>query len=173
MIFMKAYETFEHEADIGIRGFGKTPEEAFANGARAMFSIMVDLRRVNPVEKIAIKCDAGDVKALFVEFLNSLLSQIDLSGMVFSKFKVKIEGNKVKAFAYGEPLNKEKHKVKTEVKAATYCMMDVYEDRGKWTAHATTTTPSTALIALVTWPPKSTCPGVSIRLIKWSCPSNG
>ena len=29
------YETFEHQADIGIRGFGATMEEAFANAATA------------------------------------------------------------------------------------------------------------------------------------------
>ena len=36
------------------------------------------------------------------------------------------------------------------------------------TAHTTTTAPSTALIARVTSPPKSTWPGVSIKLIKYS-----
>ncbi len=36
------------------------------------------------------------------------------------------------------------------------------------TASITITAPSTALIALVTSPPKSTCPGVSIRLIRYS-----
>ncbi len=40
------------------------------------------------------------------------------------------------------------------------------------TASTTTTAPSTARIALVTSPPKSTCPGVSMRLIKYSSPSN-
>jgi len=38
------------------------------------------------------------------------------------------------------------------------------------TASATTTTPSTALMALVTSPPKSTWPGVSIRLMRKSFP---
>ena len=39
------------------------------------------------------------------------------------------------------------------------------------TAQTTRITPSTALIALVTSPPKSTCPGVSRRLIRYSSPS--
>ena len=38
------------------------------------------------------------------------------------------------------------------------------------TAHTRTIVPSIALIALVTFPPKSTCPGVSIKLIKYSFP---
>ena len=38
------------------------------------------------------------------------------------------------------------------------------------TAQTRTIVPSIALIALVTFPPKSTCPGVSIRLIKYSFP---
>ena len=37
-------------------------------------------------------------------------------------------------------------------------------------AHTSTKVPSIALIALVTFPPKSTCPGVSIKLTKYSSP---
>ena len=40
------------------------------------------------------------------------------------------------------------------------------------TAQTKTTVPSIALIALVTFPEKSTCPGVSIKLIKYSSPPN-
>ena len=36
------------------------------------------------------------------------------------------------------------------------------------TAHTSMSTPSMALMALVTSPPKSTCPGVSMRLIRYS-----
>ncbi|OPZ41742.1 MAG: hypothetical protein BWY93_02191 [Euryarchaeota archaeon ADurb.BinA087] len=38
------------------------------------------------------------------------------------------------------------------------------------TASTRTTAPSTARIARVTSPPKSTCPGVSIMLMRYSCP---
>lgn len=128
------YETFEHEADIGVRGFGKTIEQAFENGAKAMFSIMIELDKVEPKTKVEISCDAPDKETLFVEWLNGLLSKADLEDMVFSKFKVKIQENKLTGFAYGEKLDQEKHKPKLEAKAATYSQLKVYQKEDNWIA---------------------------------------
>jgi SHS2 domain-containing protein len=122
---VKRYETFEHKADIGIRGYGRTAEEAFQNGARALFSVMVDLETVEGNEKQDIECSADDVETLFVEWLNGLLSVADAEGLVFSDFGVKIEENRLKGWALGERLDCEKHNPVVEVKAATYHMLKV------------------------------------------------
>jgi len=117
------YELLEHEADIGIRGYGDTIEEAFENGAKAMFSIMVDLKKVNSQKNVKIKCEAPDIEALFVEWLNELLTKKDIEEMSFSRFKVKINKNDLytlKGVASGERFDQKKHKAKIEVKAATY-----------------------------------------------------
>ena len=45
------YETFEHEADIGIRGFGSSIGEAFENAALAMYSVMVKIEAIEPLEQ--------------------------------------------------------------------------------------------------------------------------
>ena len=34
------YKHLEHEADVGVLGIGKTIEEAFEEGAKAMFDVM-------------------------------------------------------------------------------------------------------------------------------------
>lgn len=117
------YELLEHEADIGIRGYGNTIEEAFENGARAMFSIMIDLETVGPEKNVEIKCEAPDIEALFVEWLNELLTKKDIEEMSFSRFKVKIykdEIYKLEGTASGEKFDQKKHKAKLEVKGATY-----------------------------------------------------
>jgi len=117
------YELLEHEADIGIRGYGDTIEEAFENGAKAMFSIMVDLKKVNSQKNVKIKCEAPDIEALFVEWLNELLTKKDIEEMSFSRFKVKINKNDLytlKGTGSGERFDQKKHKAKIEVKAATY-----------------------------------------------------
>lgn len=131
------YETFEHEADVGVRGFGKTMEEAFQNGAKAMFSVMVDLDKVEPEREVEISCEAQDNETLFVEWLNELLSIADIKSMVFSKFEVKVDetdGKKLHGFAYGEELSQKKHRPKIEVKAATYSQMKVYKEKDIWIA---------------------------------------
>ncbi|MEM4115299.1 MAG: archease, partial [Saccharolobus sp.] len=39
---MIPFEFFDHTADIGIRAYGRSLEEAFANAALAVFEIMTD-----------------------------------------------------------------------------------------------------------------------------------
>jgi len=50
-----AYEILDHTADAGVRGIGKTVEEAFCEAARGMFSLMVDLERVEPKEAMKVE----------------------------------------------------------------------------------------------------------------------
>lgn len=123
------YKLLEHEADIGILGIGETIEEAFEEGAKGLFSVMAEIDKVNPKEKIEIKCTAPKLDSLFVEWLNELIAQKDIKELLFSEFSVEIKKGKdefgeteykLKGTAKGEKLNQEKHQVKIEVKAATY-----------------------------------------------------
>ena len=117
-----AYEYLEHEADIGILAMGKTKEQAFEEGAKAMFNVMVDIEKVQPKKKIEVSVGADQLALLFVEWLNALLAQKDLKNMVFSKFKVEIGVDKnfqLKGEAWGDEMKSEQN-LKTEVKAATY-----------------------------------------------------
>lgn len=131
---MTDYETFEHGADVGIRGFGRTVEEAFQNGAKAMFSVMVDLDTVKADHSVEVHCEAGDTEELFVEWLNELLALMGIEEMVFCEFKVEINGNKLIGTANGEIFDPQKHHAKTEVKAATYSNLKVERKDDRWMA---------------------------------------
>ncbi len=121
------YETFDHEADIGIRGFGATIAEAFENTAIALYSVMVNIHRVKPKERRIVKVSAPDRELLLVEWLNALLSLSDIERMVFSKFEVKINGTSLTGTAWGEILDRERHQAHVEVKGATYHLLSVQE----------------------------------------------
>lgn len=117
------FEHLDHEADMGVRGIGRTLEEAFAEGAKGAFALMVELDRVEPKESVEIECHADSLETLFVAWLGELLFQRDFTGMVFSQFEVRIEQEDVyrlRGRAWGEPLDPEKHRAMVEVKAATY-----------------------------------------------------
>lgn len=118
------FELLDHHADAGVRGIGGTPEEAFAEGARGMFALMVELDRVEPREAVEIECRADSMEALFVAWLGELLLERDLKGMAFSKFEVQIGqadgGYLLRGRAWGESLDPERHGAIIEVKAATY-----------------------------------------------------
>ena len=80
-----SYDYFEHQADMGILGRGATLAEAFAQGARAMFDLMVELDQVQPHRRVAIECQGYDQAELFVEWLNRLLAEADIRRMTFSQ----------------------------------------------------------------------------------------
>lgn len=125
----KNFEYFDHEADVGIVGYGNSLNEAFEEGAKAMFQIMVDIKNVEPKKEIEIEVEALDEEALFVEWLNSLLAHKDVEEMLFSDFKVEIKHLAGKyilnGIAKGEKINCKKHHLKTEVKAATYSQLKI------------------------------------------------
>ncbi|OYT42463.1 MAG: hypothetical protein B6U88_03270 [Candidatus Aenigmarchaeota archaeon ex4484_56] len=76
------FEYKDHEADIGIVGIGNTIEQAFEQGAKGMFSLMCNIKKVEKNKQIDIKCNAPDYETLFVEWLNELLSKKDLENML-------------------------------------------------------------------------------------------
>ncbi len=128
------YETFEHEADIGIRGFGSSIGQAFENAARALYSVIVNVTLVRPVEQRTLTVTANDHELLLVEWLNALLSLSDMERMVFSKFEVRISGTMLTGKAWGETLDQVRHEPFVEVKGATYHMLSVKEQQGLYTA---------------------------------------
>ena len=128
------YETFEHESDIGIRGFGKTVEEAYENAAIALYSVMVNVGSIKPHDMRTISVSAPDHELLFVEWLNALLSLSDIERMVFSKFEVAISGMSLAGRAWGEHLDRDRHQPHVEIKAATYHMLCVKEERDRFIA---------------------------------------
>lgn len=130
-----SFETFEHGADIGIRGIGKTLSEAFENGAKSMFSLLVDdLDTVIPEKSVTISCASFDLEGLFVAWLNSLLAESDIQRLIFSEFKVKIQDLKLTGTAMGESFDFSKHQQGLEVKGATFTELAVRQDGDWWIA---------------------------------------
>ena len=128
------YETFEHEADIGVRGFGCTMEEAFQNTAIALYSVMLNVHAVEPRVPRHVAVSAPDRELLLVEWLNALLALSDIERMVFSRFEVQIDGASLRGTAWGETLDKVRHEPRIEVKGATYHLLVVTDQAGGFTA---------------------------------------
>ena len=128
------FEYFDHEADIGIIGKGSSLEQAFEEAAKAIFNVMFDIKSVSAISNIEVACEAVNSEELLIEWLNKLLAESTINNMVFSEFEVKIQGDKLKGLAKGETINHEKHKTKTEVKAATYSQLKVEERKGDFIA---------------------------------------
>lgn len=128
------WEHFEHKADIGVRGFGNKPAEAFEQAALAMSAIITDLSLIEPREEVTINCEEADQELLFADWLNALIFEISTRYMLFSQFEVFIENGRLKAKAWGEPINVKRHQPAVEIKGATYTELAVYRSQGQWVA---------------------------------------
>ena len=129
---MKRFDVVEHTADTGIVAYGADMREAFANAAYGMFSLMADLEQVREETSRYIEAEAGDRESLVVSWLNELLYMFDVEGIIFKRFDIlELTNTRLKADAYGEKVNASRHDLRSGVKAATYHMLKVSEDRGR------------------------------------------
>lgn len=129
----KRFEFLEHTADLYIAAYGKSLEEAFENAAYAMFEGMTDIDKVQPKQEDTVEVEGHDEQALLYNWLEALLVKFDVSGNLYSRFKIaRIEktlaGFKLNAKIWGEPFNSKKHLSKVGVKAVTYHQMQILRD---------------------------------------------
>ena len=130
-----SFEHFEHQADMGVRGFGRTCEEAFEQAALALTSVVVPPELVRATETIAVRCAAGDIELLLLDWLSAVVYQMAARKMIFSQFKVRIQGIRLEGELFGEPLDVVRHQPGVEVKAATATSLRVAQlADGAWLA---------------------------------------
>ena len=128
------WEHFEHKADMGVRGFGNTPAEAFEQAALAMCAIITDLSLIEARDEVTVNCEEADQELLFADWLNALIYEMSTRYMLFSQFEVFIDNGRLKAKAWGEPINVKRHQPAVEIKGATYTELAVYRSQGQWVA---------------------------------------
>jgi SHS2 domain-containing protein len=128
------WEHFPHDADVGVKGFGATPAEAFEHAAEALTAVMTH-SEVKPKVRVEVSCEAPDIELLFVEWLNAVIYEMAVRGMLFSRFAVRIEGTRLNGVLWGEPVDVERHAPACEPKGATYTALKVAADNnGSWSA---------------------------------------
>jgi SHS2 domain-containing protein len=129
-----SWELYEHAADVGVRGLGATKAEAFEQAAIAMTAAITDPGEVRLLEKVGLSCEAPDDELLLAGWLNSLVYEMATRRMLFSKFDVKIEDGKLRADAWGEAVDRERHHPAVEVKGATLTTLRVARHGEGWLA---------------------------------------
>ena len=129
------WEHFPHEADIGVRGLGATLAESFEQAALVLTAVIADPAVVAPREMIPLSCEAPDAELLLVDWLNLLVYEMATRNMLFGRFEVRLEGNRLTAQAWGEALEPARHHPAVEVKGATYTALKVAQQPdGTWLA---------------------------------------
>lgn len=133
---MKKYEYLPHTADVKFKAYGKTLEEAFTNAAFALYNVMVDTSKVEPVFKKDIAAEGSDLPSLLQQFLEQFIILLDTDNFFLSKLrqiKISSKGGKysLTALAIGDEA-KNYETIGPQVKAATYNSMIVKKEGKQW-----------------------------------------
>ena len=133
---MKQYEFLPHTADAKFTAYGRTIDEAFANAAYAMFSVMVEPKTVKPKIKKMIKIEAEDRKSLLYDWLEHLLVLLDSENFILSSVgRISIaeidSGFSLDAEFSGDTIS-DSYDLEGFVKAVTYNDMDIKEKEDVW-----------------------------------------
>ena len=123
---------FEHTADVGVRAWGATLEQAFASAALAVFELMADSSNVRDDVERLVEIEGTDLEDLLFAWLNELLYLSTVERLLLCRFDVRrVLPTRLEASVFGEPIDPSRHHLRTEIKAATYHMLRVEQD-GDW-----------------------------------------
>lgn len=128
------WEHFEHGADVGVRGLGRSLGEAFEQAALALTAVVAAPDRVAPRETRTLACDAPDAALLLVDWLNALIYEMAMEEMLFSAYAVETDGRTLTSACRGERIDRARHRPAVEPKGATQTALRVGPMDGVWIA---------------------------------------
>ncbi len=129
------YRQLPHTADLAWRIRGQSLGELFENAAGALTATMVDRRYLRRRERRSIELESPDREALLVDWLNHLLYLFDVEGFLGREFHLTSwSERRLKATAWGEAFDPERHPEKSAVKAATYHHLEIRPWGDGWQA---------------------------------------
>jgi len=131
----RGYEFFEHTADAGALVRGPTLPRLFENASLAMFDLLCDRRTVRPLRRVRIAVTAASLETLLARWLTDLVARVETDGWLFSRFKVdRVDrgGALARGLAWGEPLDRRRHRIRREIKAVTYHQLAIVRGRSAW-----------------------------------------
>jgi tRNA nucleotidyltransferase (CCA-adding enzyme) len=114
------YEHFDVEADVGVRAWGATRAEAFAQAAAGVFAIVADREGITAGERREVRAQADGPEALLVAWIDECLYVHEIEAFVVRDVEVTAcSDTVVHGVLHGEPLDPAHHRLGTVVKGAT------------------------------------------------------
>jgi SHS2 domain-containing protein len=126
-------QEIDHTGDVGIVVTAPDRNRLYARAAVGLFWVLTDVEAVRDREAVDVSVEAADPESLMVRWLSELNFLHATQNVLFRRFDVDIrdtaDGLHLDASAYGEPIDRDRHTVFTEIKAVTFHDMNV-EDTG-------------------------------------------
>jgi SHS2 domain-containing protein len=134
---MGRVETYDHTADLGLRIFAPDLDDLFRAAAGGLFDVVVANRAdVQIVETEPVRLSAGSTEELLVDWLNELIFRSETGHRLYSQFDVKLDetGCVLEGTIGGEPIDRLRHVLDHEVKAATRHGLSLRRENDEWIA---------------------------------------
>jgi SHS2 domain-containing protein len=124
-------------ADVAFEAEGRNLEELFRDAAIATSEIMADTRSIKPTVTRRIELNNESVDGLLFDWLSELVYLKDAESFLFCRFDVTIKKNdeyELYAMISGETIDREKHTLRSDIKAVTYHLYEVKKIGERWMA---------------------------------------
>jgi SHS2 domain-containing protein len=116
-----------HTADVKIRATARTLEALFSEAFAALMQVQFGPDRKGGTKR-EIVLDAEDHESLMRDFLSEVLFIAEVDGLVFSGAAIRITYNHLVATLDGEPFDRRRHALGTEVKGISYSGLSLSRD---------------------------------------------
>ena len=134
---MGTVETFDHTADVGLRVEADDLDDLFATAAGGMLDYIVNNREeVQELHTESMSLDAETTADLLVAWLNELIFRIETRHRLYRTFHVRLAPDMLsfEATISGEPIDRYRHVLDHEVKAATHHGLTLERSGTGWIA---------------------------------------
>jgi SHS2 domain-containing protein len=123
-------------ADVAFKAAASSSGVLFDVCAGALTDVMVDRRSLRAVVRKEISLEAEAIDGLLYDFLTELIVIKDVDSLLFKKFDTKVarDGKSLVCELRGELIDRERHKLRNDVKAVTMHMFGVTREKGRWSA---------------------------------------
>ena len=125
----------EHTADVGFEVEAPTLGVLFERAGLATLGVAVELETVAPRERLALEVHAEDTVSLLHDWLQHLVVRLQAGRFAVCELAVdEVGGGALRARGAGEPVDRARHRLHTEVKGVTYHQLAVRQTAGGWWA---------------------------------------
>lgn len=121
MSLSAGYEYFDVAADVGVRAWGSTLGEAFAQAALGVFALTIAPDGVEEREPREVRAQGDSLESLLVSWINECLYVHEIESFAVHRVEVTtLTPALVHGVLHGEEIDATRHRRGTVVKAATY-----------------------------------------------------
>jgi SHS2 domain-containing protein len=123
----------DHATDAFIEVKAKDLKEAFTVTANAVINLTIDQDKVEEKETKEFSAQGKDLRYLLFSWLEEITFVLITEGFAIRRIEFEIfesDGFKIKALAFGEPIDFKKHNFKVEIKAPTFYEMKIEQKNG-------------------------------------------